>query len=475
MAVNTAEPQSNTSRRERSRLSQELVVGNNRSFLGGLRLELPWAWDDLVQDFGIAIYDKMMLDAQVSSCIALFKASIIEDGMMISSAVTDETKDGFKLANEIADACKAMFAYMYTSLDDVLWDLMDSLIYGSRVAEITYELQNGKLNIIYIKPKPIHTVQYVVDEYYNILGLAGQTKDGQFFPVVNDPSTILPRNKFLIFTFRMKNNNPRGTSLLRPAYDPWWRKRQTIPEYMKYLSQFAGPSILAKLSSNLEPSSQTDENGDPTTPAEALLTTLLAFKNASVVVVPGETEVDFIKSEGEGLAFRAAITDNNMEITKAILNQELATEQSRFQARAAAQVHQGILDTVIRQAKRSFAWAFTRDILRPWVEYNWGYETARKLCPIATLGTTEQVSLAGLMTAIGALERAGYIAPDQRPEIDKILGLPVRSSTDLLKDKPVPAPVVAQPAPTNTNANPAKPVDNKPAAKPVNKPADKAA
>src|SRR5206468_532813 len=51
--------------------------------------------------------------------------------------------------------------------------------------------------------------------------------------------------KIVVNTFRPKNNDPRGTSLLRPAYDPWWRKRQALVEYVKYLAQFAGPSIWA--------------------------------------------------------------------------------------------------------------------------------------------------------------------------------------------------------------------------------------
>jgi hypothetical protein len=467
MAANTADPEVNTSRRDRARLGKELVVGNTTSLYNGLKLEMPWAWDDLVQDFGIDIYDKMMLDAQVSSCIALFKASIIEDGLTISPAVTDEKEDGYKLAQEISKACNRMFEYMYSNIDDVLWDLMDSLVYGSKVAEITYELQDGMLNVKYIKPKPIDTLAYVVDQYYNIVGLSGFTaKTGFVQPIQlqSNPEDILPREKYLIFSFRMKDNNPRGKSLLRPGYDPWWRKRQTIPEYMKYLAQFAGPSIVASLSKEVEPQSQVNEDGDPTTPAEALLATLLAFRNASVAVVPPETEVEFVQSTGDGQAFRAAITDCNMEITKAILNQELATEQSRFQARAAAQVHQGILDTVIRQAKKSFSWAFVRDVIRPWVEYNWGPKVARELCPKVTLGTTEQSGLVGLMTAVSALERAGYIAPEQRPEIDKILGLPVRSTTELLKDKPAPAPVVAtpgnNPAPASTNNDTKKPADN---------------
>lgn len=466
MAVNTAEPESNTSRRQRAKLGQELVIGNNNFLFRGLSLEMTWAWDDLVRDFGIDIYNKMMLDAQVSSCIALFKASIIEDGLMISAAVTDKEKDGYKLAQEIADKCNQMFDYMYSNIDDVLWDLMDSLVYGSKVAELVFELEDGMLNLKYIKPKPINTVAYVVDEYYNILGLSGVTQKNGFvqpITVTTDPGDILPREKYLIFSFRMQDNNPRGKSLLRPAYDAWWRKRQTIPEYMKYLAQFAGPSIVASLSRDIE--DVPSDTGDPTSNEQALLTTLLAFRNASVVVVPPETQVDFVKSEGDGQAFRSAITDCNMEITKAILNQELATEQSKFQARAAAQVHQGILDTVIRQAKRSFAWAFTRDVIRPWVSYNWGPKAARTLCPKVTLGTTEQSALSGLMTAISALERAGYIAPEQRPEIDKMLGLPVRSSTELPKDK-APKQQPQQQVPQDaspTNNNPPPPASTPPA------------
>jgi hypothetical protein len=97
-----------------------------------------------------------------------------------------------------------------------------------------------------LKVKPIRSVAFVTDAYLNVLGLVG-AKPGQTVPAVSDlaPAEIIPREKFCILSWRPKDGDPRGTSVLRPAYDPWWRKRQTIPEYLKYLAQFAGPSLWA--------------------------------------------------------------------------------------------------------------------------------------------------------------------------------------------------------------------------------------
>lgn len=435
------------SRRQRQRLLTEVTVSSQNTFQN--RDVLPEPFDDITRDYGIKIYEKMMLDSQVNSNIALFKASVIEEGLTIAPRVTSEEEDGFKKSKEIAEAANKMFEYMDSPLDDVLWNMMDHLVFGSKVAEQTYGYygreSKQRLDLKYLKPVPLENTAFVVDQYNNVLGLLSRKKrEGFILGAILDAKDIVPRYKFLIFTFRPNNSDPRGTSILRPAYEPWWRKRQIIPEYLKFLAQFASPSVIAKTPEGAA-SVPTDDDTEPLSPEEQLKNALLDFRNSSVLAVPHDTEVDFMEVKGDGEAFSKGITEANFDITKAILTQELATEQSRFQARAAAQVHQGILDTLIRQSKRAIVKAFKQDILLPWITYNWGEDSAYKLCPVVTLGTTEQRDLAPLMTAIASLERAGYVSDEQRADIDKLLGLPVRSRNEP-KQMPISKPNNAAPS-----------------------------
>lgn len=401
---------------------------------GQLRRALPAYVDDVTADFGDDLYDRMLVDAQVSACVSILKAAILEEGVALAPAVDDKAADGYARAVEIRDAAEAMLEDLATPLDDVLWDLLNSLAFGNRVAEQVYELGPGPdgraiLRLRALKVKPRRSTAFVVDRFMNVLGLLADVGGrGRASTSIHDvrPDEILPREKFAVLTFRPRDADPRGTSILRPAYDPWWRKRQVMVEYVKYLAQFAGPSLVGFTAEDAEDG--VAEDGAPRTAEELMLEALLAFQNGTATVFGHGASVTPIEMQGDGKAFLDAVAGCNLEITKAVLTQQLATEEGQHQARAAAQVHQDVLDTLIRQGKRGVVRMLARDVLRTWVRWNWG-DAAIPLAPIPSLGTTERRDVPALMSAIAALTRAGYPHPSQYPAIDALLGLPIRDLT----------------------------------------------
>lgn len=457
----------------RADLQTEYVSGGGWSWYSRLARTLPPSIDDITSDFGDDLYERMALDPTVAKCLAIFKASILEDGVDLNPAVKDDQDDDYKLATTIRDEAEAMLDDLETSLDDVLWNMCDHIALGNVVAEQRYDLKRGTiekrelLQLVALKPKPRRTYAFVVDAYLNVIGLLGQ-RPGESNPYMGqvglDPShtpNILSREKFAIATFRPRNSDPRGTSILRPAYDPWWRKRQLLPEYLKYLVQFGSPSVWATTpehaqtqapldvyanpvvdgGGNLEPPF-TPGTDIPTTntwgtppqpvgtytlsPEQKLLAELMKLRSGTAAAFTFGTVLHVMEMQGDGKALLGAKADCDRDIIGAILTQSLATEEGQHQARAAAEVHQDVLDTLIKQGKRGIVRMFRRDILRPWVLYNWG-DRAAHLVPLVSLGHTEPQDLAPLITALGSV---GYtIHPSQEPEIDEILNLPVRDMT----------------------------------------------
>jgi hypothetical protein len=427
-------------------LRREYVSGGSPGwFYGGkYATALPAPLDDVESDFGDDIYDKMMLDTQISACVTILKAGILEGGVELTSAISDADDEKFDLAKRITDEAVAMIDNLRTPIDDVLWDMLACIQKGSKVAELVFELQPGKLenrpmlHIVSIKPKPRRSTAFVVDAYDNVFGmlvrLPGQSSPFlglNAFDPQNPPMNFLPREKFAIATFRTTDGDPRGTSLLRPAYDPWWRKRQIYQEHLRYLAQFAGPSIIGFTPPDAQTLPVTDDLGNlvpgavPITPEEAMLVALQQLRNGTAAAFPGGSLVQPIEMHGEGIAFLKAIAECNVSITKSLLTQELATEEGEHQARAAAQVHQDVLGTLVRQGKRGLLRMFVKDILKPWVIYNWGSK-AVDLVPVPSLGETEQQDMAPL---IAALASAGYlVGASQLPELDVMLGLPKRDA-----------------------------------------------
>lgn len=446
MAVPVAAP-TPTSIRGKNRLRRELQTefvsaGTRLSWYGKQdKTVLPWSIDEITGEYGTDIYAKMLLDSQVSACVNVFKAAIIEEGLVISPAVSKPDDDGYELAREISDRASRMIEDLDTPFDHFLWNMMDAIAFGHKLAEQIYKVQDGNLDLAMLKVKPLKALAFVVDQYLNIIGLVGD-RTGLGMVSNIDPGDILPRYKFVLLSWRPKDGDPRGTSMIRPAYESWWRKRQIIPDYLAYLSQFASPSVIGIAPENAESSDEEDTDGNTLTPVQALLNSLLAFRNSTALAVPFGTEIEFAETKGNGVAFVTAIANCNADITKAILTQRLATEESANMARAAAQVHQDVLDTLVRQGKRAVVNMIRRDILAPWVSYNWG-PTAAQFVPHCSLGTVEHQDMAPFMQAIAALHRGGYFTEGQLPEVDNLLGLPIRTLQD--------EPVEETPPPTNND------------------------
>lgn len=428
-------------------LDREYVVGGAFWWYRGAQargLALPWAFDDVLQDFGPDLYARMGNDAQVAACDIMLRAGILEDGAMLAPAVDEAGADGYDQAKKILSFCEQSLDGLETPLDDVLWDLLACIGQGNRFAEITYHPfdrapQPGRAMLRALAVKPRESAAFVVDPYMRLMGLVVNEVEGarRVLPgALIDPETtpnLLPREKFAIMTFRPVNNDPRGTSAWRPAYNPWWLKMQTWQEFLKYLAQFASPSIVGTTAP--EARTETDEDtGQPISAVQALLKRLLAFQNGTALALPNGAAADLLFSQGEGRAFLNAFQLFNQEITKAITTQTLATSEGEHASRAQASVHQDALDTLVRQAKRSVCRMLRRDVLCNLVRYNYG-DALAPLTPKVSLGETEATDIAKLMAAIAQLETSGFLDPSQRPGVDRLLNLPARMANATLPEQ----------------------------------------
>ena len=421
----------------------EAVAGGRYNWLQNIPKALPFAFDDLTDDFGDDIYSRMMFDPQVNASVATLKTGILADGVQVTPAVTDKTDAAHAKAQEIADFVADCLDDLEPSLDTTLWAMFDALAFGSKIAEQVYTLDGGQLRLTALKVKPRRTTAFVVDAYMNVLGVLG-LMPGQPLPVVtsllidrpeNQPN-LLPRDKFAVLTNWPKDSDPRGTSVLRSAYRPWWDKQQTIPEYIKYLSQFASPSIIATAPEESMPFLPADPDGNTTGAAQTsavqnIAAALAAFKNGTYVVLPNGATAQALVASGEGKAFLDAFDRFDRQISVAILHQTLATNEAQHMSRAAAGVHKDVLDLLILLGKRAGARMLKHDVFRPLVRYNFGDDAAKFLTPDASMGDVEAEDLSPRMTAIAALAQNGLIFPSQLPQLFADLKLPEVSPEDL--------------------------------------------
>lgn len=405
-------------------LTKEYVAGgygtSMRGFINRYYRTLPQYIDDTTRDLGADLYERMMNDAQVSSCVQLVKLAAIADGYTIRPAIDDRTDPNHQQASVIADYCIHCLENLPKPFNSFLYEMLDAIALGNKRAEKVYEADGGQLILKDIKAKPRWATSFVVDPFNNLVGLLPYEASGRSVDTAND---VVPREKFCILTFNPTDNDPRGHSILRPAYNSWNFKIQLWPEYLKYLAQFAGPSLVGTLPENAQ---KRTESGTTITPQEDMGNALEQFKNGSYIVLAHGSELDALNMQGEGASFRNAFDLLDRQIAKAILLQTLATEEGLHQTRAASEVHRGLLDFVVIHARQALEAMIEFDVLYHLVLLNFGPDAARKFTPKAIIGEAKK-DWHRDVEAVSKLMQAGYVDPGQLAALDERLQLPNRA------------------------------------------------
>jgi len=411
---------------------------------------LPAYIDDLTLAFGVRVYAVMMTDPQVFSSISVLPMATLAKPLTLGPAVPDDHPDK-ELAAAIVRYGNFNLTRQPVPIETTLYELLEqALVHGHKLAELVYEygpweeLEGPQLLLKAIKPKPLRAVTTVVDAAYNIAGYLA-ARPGAPLPVApllysgatdpafesTDPPPLLPCEKFAHLSWKAQDGNPNGTSHLRACYTAWWDKQQTLQEYLAYKATFAAPGLVMELPAGATEVIIRDAAGtvlERLSAAQDAQQQLEQFRNRGVIVIPNGGKVAPIEVHGEGQAFIQSIKMDDHQITKGILMQSLATDEGEHQARAASQTHQDVLDVLVQFLKGAVLALVRSQILRPLVRYAYGPDIADRLTPTVSLGETAHQDLAALMAAVARLKAAGYFSDDQLPDVDEMLGFPVRTT-----------------------------------------------
>ena len=424
---------------------REFVSGGSAtSGITSLRKEaLGLAIDDIERDFGTTTYEKMMRDPAVYGSVETLKTLALAEDMRIEGAITDDKHKDFAESERLREFVVSNLDGIATPLQQVLHEMLDALWRGSYVCEkvLRDEVWEGEARLMLDKLKPKHPAKtaYVCDRFMNVLGIGirdvavdDSMKD---LPTVDGVVTV-PRDRFFVLRFWSVGGDPRGVSILRPAYNAWYLRQQTWPAFLRYLVQFATPSIIgttpegdtAKPDLDGDGELQYDGDGNlvETTPEEAMMQALLAFQGGTACALKGGSKVELIESEGEGQAFREAMELFKREIVLAILRVTRATMESQHGSKADAEVAQDVLAVFVRWIRRILEDAFDRDVIRWLIEVNFGKDALR-LAPKATLSGVEQEDITALGDLVSKLWAADFFDDSQVPGLDARMKMPERN------------------------------------------------
>lgn len=404
---------------------------------------LAWSIDDITDAYDDSVYERMLFDAMVSACFTILKTAILDEGLRLIPAVDDKDDPDYAKSAEILAFCERVLANLETPLFGVLYNMADALALGNKVAEQVYAYDTtytGKTRLILraLKVKPRHSTVFVVDAYRNVVGLMA-LQVGQAAPLAGwgglliteeNKADILPRSKFAVLSWQTQDEDPRGTSVLRPAYTAWAKKIGLWDDHDRFLMQFASPVPIGIAGEHALPYIDS-ETGVSITPQQAILNALANWGNGAPLAFGPGADIKTLFASSDGAAFMNAFDHRDSQIAIAILGQTLAQGAGQnAHSRAGAQVHERVTDTIVRNSKPWIEEMVRRDVLVPLVVYNYG-AAARRLVPRASLGTAEPQTFADDMTALG---HVGYtVDPSQFPGIDAKYNLPLRE-TDIPDD-----------------------------------------
>lgn len=377
----------------------------------------------------------MLLDPQIKSCLGVIKCGIICGGYKLIPY--DETPIEVEKAKFIKDC---FHSYLETDfLTEFCWDILDSMALGNRVAEKVYHDNpiNGKMVLKSLKIKPQDKVFFVVDKFKNVHYIAsGSLRLDETYTRVN-------KDKFVIFSWKPQNNDPRGSSDLRPCYGSWVNKVQLIPDQLKHLSLFASPSLVGNLPEISVRRPLIDSLGNPllnangeeivVDPARDMGEKMEEFMNNSILVIPHDAKVSALEIKGDGQSFLNALSYYNMEMAKTLLFQTQATENTGG-GRSSAAVHQDIMALPIDYGISALESVVNKQIVKELIDLNYSNVNTY---PVFKLPGAYRQAFLEYASALAKLAQADYIHPEQYNEINNMVNLPILSSRAIkdLKDK----------------------------------------
>lgn len=400
-------------------LTEEYVAGGERFWGDGATYLEPLSYG--TGEPSADELDQMELDPEVASAGEFLVEAALADGLNVMAGVDD--KDTlFAKATEVADAWERALKRIDPKCF-LTQMLAGALPPGHKVAEPTWLLVEepgnvdyGKLTLKRLAVKPRNSVRFVVDKYWNLLGIYAGPVDGGGYK-------LLPMEKFVVLTLHKRDEDPRGRSLYRAARTAWLLKTRIPPQYHRFLDQLILPFFIGFTAPNADKRNDlVRSDGKTKSAAQAMLDTLTKLKSMFAAVFPADAKIEVFRNEGTGDAFGTAYQTINREIRKAILLQELATSEGAHQARAASETHMSVLDYRVQSLRTAMA-TMLDELAYRFTLYNYGAQAAATIAPVHSLGDSDRREWTEEMNAYSKGWTSGWLKLANIPKFFAAVGV----------------------------------------------------
>lgn len=247
----------------------------------------------------IRLYDEVLRDDQVSSCVQQRKLALIARESQVEAA------DGSRRARKAAD-------HLEEVLQRIGWDertkkMLAGVFYGYAVAEIIWATDGAMITIEAIKVRNRRRFGWAPDGSLRLL--TSSAPQGE--PV--------PDAKFWAFaTGADDDDEPYGLGLAHWLYWPVFFKRSGVKFWLVFLEKFGQPTAVGKY----PPNSSQSEKDD-------LLEALLAIQKDTGIRIPEGMQIELLEAARSGTADYTALYDRmNQAISKVTIGHTGSTDST---------------------------------------------------------------------------------------------------------------------------------------------------
>lgn len=325
------------------------------SALGGLGIT-SYNPDRLVQSKGgLDVYRQMVADPHVKAALQQKKSALLAVSWDILPG-SDSDAD-----REIADFVRwNLTEFLVDSFNTDLMEFLYALDDGFSISEKVWSIVDegpwkGKWAYSKFKSKDPKNYKFKLDDYGNILPDGLVNEDAR-----SGSDRDLSIDKFFLYTYQKRYENPYGQSDLRAAYRAFWIKDVAWKLRSIYMERFSGNFLKGKYKTN-------DLKG-----RDKLLEIFRSWSQETGIAIPEGIEVEVIQMASSGTSeFDKAQVAAAKEIIIGILGASLTVDEGqKTGARALGDVHMEVAKLFVLSLDITLTSEINKQIIRQLVDFN---------------------------------------------------------------------------------------------------------
>ncbi len=336
--------------------------------------------------------------------------------------VTVEAASDDSAAVEQADMIREWLAR--DELQDEIFDILDAIGKGVSMTEIIWDTSTGQW-----RPARL--------EWRDPRWFRFRREDGRTPLLRTDQGDAeLPAFKFIAATIRAKSGLPVRSGIARLASWSWMFKAFTQRDWAIFTQTYGQPVRIGKYGPGA-----TEEDKD------TLFRAVANIAGDCAAIVPQSMLIEFVESANVGAAsglYKERADWLDQQVSKAVLGQT-ATTDAIAGGHAVGQEHRQVQEDIERADARTLAAILNRDLVRPWVDLEYG---PQQQYPKLSIGRAEETDVKLVVEALKDLVPMGLRV--QASVMRDLLGLPEPDDgAEVLT-----APAVANPLPDFSTPRP---------------------